>query len=889
MRFFVVGRRVAPSIKIVAALAILFVLTTILFLSVQAATVYIIDNDANLSSNFALTVIDGKPVVAYYDGVTTAIKLAACANAACETGTTTVNTVVTINHAVTVTMTSIGGNPFIVYSDATAKQLKTIACSDLTCSAPAINPVTDLLSPYSKVKDVIDVNGKPLIVYLDVTDTGTVYRTASLKTAACADAQCSLPATFSTLHADTDSDWGEDFHAAYSGGYPIISFIHENQLKLGVCPNLICDGYANWRILDSEQSVLSVYDSFHGLTFVNGNPLIVYQTNDTAASPQVRTAACSDPTCLAAPTINKHIIPLIGRLAAVSVNNRAVMVQTAYNGLVVSTCTDEICSSFTSRTLSISDFGKRDPKIVNVGGYPGIAYLHQRNAYWSLSYYYDGDYTPVQPPTPSLVPTATFTPLPTYPPTLRPTARPAATVTPLPPAPTLSAPSFTTMIDIGNDLPFVMMKLDHQELPVIAYRKNNEIWLARCTDASVCNPQFFPITTSYYASNLRLAVNRSGIAFVSYYVAYNQLNLAACDSATTCDTTNRRWTFDNTAPNSVHAMILDQNDAPVLAYPAANRTLKIIRCESAVSCNAPAQITMFDPTMTTLNGLALAMDANNVPVLAYSDSIYKTLKLARCESATSCDAPTIKIIGVGNSSVDLQWVAGVPVIGYIMNDYAYHGTMMVLTRCESATTCDTPTQTLVDAVPYSSYTNRSFLAFDTSERPVLTYIEGGDYNVRLAYCDSLLCAWPDRLQVVNGGNGTICRNPTVAIDTHGRLFMSYNKNFNDGNGERLMLYMGRPADLPPVPAYSVAPYRNFFTMHTLTLTWGIVSWAAGYEIQIDDSRSFSSPVYSDNTLSAPEYRAWFNNGTYYWRVRAKDAHDKWGGWSAIETFVVAAP
>jgi hypothetical protein len=69
----------------------------------------------------------------------------------------------------------------------------------------------------------------------------------------------------------------------------------------------------------------------------------------------------------------------------------------------------------------------------------------------------------------------------------------------------------------------------------------------------------------------------------------------------------------------------------------------------------------------------------------------------------------------------------------------------------------------------------------------------------------------------------------------------------------------------------------------VTLTWNRVSWALGYQIQIDDDPNFGSPIavppeFSSDTLSytTPELA----NGTYYWRVRAKRDATKWGGWSA---------
>ncbi|MEP6988684.1 MAG: hypothetical protein ABI970_23995 [Chloroflexota bacterium] len=87
---------------------------------------------------------------------------------------------------------------------------------------------------------------------------------------------------------------------------------------------------------------------------------------------------------------------------------------------------------------------------------------------------------------------------------------------------------------------------------------------------------------------------------------------------------------------------------------------------------------------------------------------------------------------------------------------------------------------------------------------------------------------------------------------------------------------------------NAAPPRNIMTTHTPTLTWGRVSWAIGYGIQVDTDPNFGSPDYQDDTLTANSLAATTNplpNNTYYWRVRAKKTDGTWSGWSASDSFV----
>lgn len=91
---------------------------------------------------------------------------------------------------------------------------------------------------------------------------------------------------------------------------------------------------------------------------------------------------------------------------------------------------------------------------------------------------------------------------------------------------------------------------------------------------------------------------------------------------------------------------------------------------------------------------------------------------------------------------------------------------------------------------------------------------------------------------------------------------------------------------------TAAPQRNRYTTVTPTLCWNRVTWAAEYELQVDSQLSFSSPLdYSQQV--APDIlcreTSALTPGKHYWRVRAKRSSGTWGGWSAVETFVIAVP
>jgi hypothetical protein len=88
-----------------------------------------------------------------------------------------------------------------------------------------------------------------------------------------------------------------------------------------------------------------------------------------------------------------------------------------------------------------------------------------------------------------------------------------------------------------------------------------------------------------------------------------------------------------------------------------------------------------------------------------------------------------------------------------------------------------------------------------------------------------------------------------------------------------------------------APILYYYGTRDITLTWAQVSWATGYEIQVDNESSFAFPRISESN-SIPAGTLSYDvtvpgDGTYYWRVRGKKSDGTFGGYSPTQSFVVA--
>jgi len=103
-----------------------------------------------------------------------------------------------------------------------------------------------------------------------------------------------------------------------------------------------------------------------------------------------------------------------------------------------------------------------------------------------------------------------------------------------------------------------------------------------------------------------------------------------------------------------------------------------------------------------------------------------------------------------------------------------------------------------------------------------------------------------------------------------------------------------PATAPGAPALlSPANAAQLPLNQSVTFSWNAVSGAATYEIQIDDSSSFSAPlVASQAGLTQTQFaRTFTSERSYWWRVRGRSAGGTNGAWSSVRTFSIrnAAP
>jgi subtilisin family serine protease len=97
---------------------------------------------------------------------------------------------------------------------------------------------------------------------------------------------------------------------------------------------------------------------------------------------------------------------------------------------------------------------------------------------------------------------------------------------------------------------------------------------------------------------------------------------------------------------------------------------------------------------------------------------------------------------------------------------------------------------------------------------------------------------------------------------------------------------------PPAAPVLASPSNNAANKtKTPTFKWYAVTGAKVYEFQYDNDIAFTEPVaYTSPITSLLEHKppASMGLGTYYWRVRARDAAGNWGAWSSPRTLTIVS-
>ena len=101
--------------------------------------------------------------------------------------------------------------------------------------------------------------------------------------------------------------------------------------------------------------------------------------------------------------------------------------------------------------------------------------------------------------------------------------------------------------------------------------------------------------------------------------------------------------------------------------------------------------------------------------------------------------------------------------------------------------------------------------------------------------------------VTTNGDGDVTFSSNLSVVTSNGQFITATATDPDNNTSEFSACVPVIV-IPPPSAPTAAPSQNYFTTSSVALSWKGVSWALGYEIEVDNNNNFSSPEYVQSLI-----------------------------------------
>lgn len=323
--------------------------------------------------------------------------------------------------------------------------------------------------------------------------------------------------------------------------------------------------------------------------------------------------------------------------------------------------------------------------------------------------------------------------------------------------------------DVG---PYTSMALDTSGNPVVSYydSTNGDLKVLHCGDPDCAsgNSISSPDTDGDVGGHTSLALDASGNPVVSYRDGTNgDLKVLHCNDPNCTGGDESIVSVDTGGDVGEYtSLVLDASGNPVVSYNDAypNKDLKLLHCNDPNCAGGDESITSPDTGGDVGLNSSLLLDGLGNPVVSYVDWGADTLKLLHCgdpdcTSENIITSPDTSGNVGGQTSLALD-ASGNPVVAYLDDN---NWDLKVL-HCDDSDCGGDESSNITSPDTVGDVGVDASLALDASGNPVVSYLDYGNWDLKVMHCNDANCTGGDESITSPDTDGNVGAATSLALD-----------------------------------------------------------------------------------------------------------------------------